>query len=239
VLDLHEYRVQRTQQSTDHSSLLSTIVIAVIAFSFSASVVLFWDKIPGPQHLMSLLTSAEPDDKTPSFSGDRVGRAETAPLLKVCLTADLLGMDPDKDIAPGVLLEILTAARAQGRLTRVFGGGSKNSAVKLAQDWAAVTDCVYRANSWNLCDIDNRALAVQAANTFVVQVEEIAEQPKASAADQSEVDALTLTKSRVLDSLQYLARNGVLISSDFAPFAPSTVRRILSDNKPEENACTK
>jgi hypothetical protein len=35
-------------------------------------------------------------------------------------------------------------------------------------------------------------------------------------------------KSRVLDSLQYLIKSGVLIASDFTTFAPASVRQALA-----------
>jgi len=79
-----------------------------------------------------------------------------------------------------------------------------------------VADCVYRSNSWGLCDVDNRAFAVQAANTFLGQADQIASKPETFSANQTEV-GIPETESRILDSIQYLVRNGVLIASDFAP----------------------
>jgi hypothetical protein len=37
--------------------------------------------------------------------------------------------------------------------------------------------------------------------------------------------------------MQYLVRNGVLIASDFAPFAPASVRQTIAKADPEKNAC--
>ena len=110
---------------------------------------------------------------------------------------------------------------------------------KLAAKWGAVADCVYRSNSSGLCDIDNRALAVQAANIFLVQADQIASKPENYSANQSEVESLTQVKSRVLDSMQDLVRNGVLIVSDFTQFAPASVRKTLSKSDPEKNACAR
>ena len=42
--------------------------------------------------------------------------------------------------------------------------------VEFTAIWADVADCVYRQNGWVLCDPDNRALAVEAANTFMRQL---------------------------------------------------------------------
>ncbi|MGB8747642.1 MAG: hypothetical protein WCD54_16970, partial [Pseudolabrys sp.] len=47
-------------------------------------------------------------------------------------------------------------------------------------------------------------------------------------ATQPEVESLAQVKSRVLDSLQYLIKSGVLIASDFTTFAPASVRQALA-----------
>jgi hypothetical protein len=60
-------------------------------------------------------------------------------------------------------------------------------AVELAAKWGVVADCVYRSNSWGLCDVDNRAFAVQAANTFLGQADQIASKPETFSANQTEV----------------------------------------------------
>ena len=83
-----------------------------------------------------------------------------------------------------------------------------------------------------LCDVDNRAFAVQVANTFLDQADQIASKPENFSAKQTEVDSLTQVKSRVLDSTQYLVRNCVLIVSDFTPFPPASVRQTLAKFDP-------
>jgi hypothetical protein len=164
---------------------------------------------------------------------------ETAPLLKICVTKSVvLDIDPDRDIDPAILLQSLVSARRHAdRLTAVMGAPRDHGTVELAAKWGVVADCVNRSNSWSLCDIDNRALAVQAANTFLVQADQIASKPENFSANQTEVESLTQVKSRVLDSMQYLVRNGVLIASDFAPFAPASVRQTIAKADPEKNAC--
>jgi len=53
------------------------------------------------------------------------------------------------------------------------------------------------------------------------------------------VESLARMKSRVLDSMQDLVRNGVLIVSDFTQFALASVRKTLAESDPEKNACAK
>ncbi|MGC2216134.1 MAG: hypothetical protein WA645_00505 [Pseudolabrys sp.] len=80
---------------------------------------------------------------------------------------------------------------------------------------------------------------MQAASTFVVKADEIASTPDSYSATQPEVESLAQVKSRVLDSLQYLIKSGVLIASDFTTFAPASVRQALAKADPDQNACAK
>jgi hypothetical protein len=239
VMNTNEFRTRHAPQPADRSALLQTMAGAAACFIISALAVLYWEKIPAPNQWMPMLTGSAESSNTPSFSGDRVGRSETAPLLKTCVTKKVLAVDPGREIEPGILFQFLVAARAQGRVTAALGAPPQHSAVEVATKWGDVADCVYRADSRDLCDIDNRALAVQAANTFLVQADQIASNPASFAADLGEVGALSQVQSRVLESLKYLAVKGVLIASDFAPFAPTPVRRAFADIKPEQNACAK
>jgi hypothetical protein len=238
-MNINEFRAQHVRQSAGGSTLLPTVAGAAACFVISALAVLYWDKIPGPSQWMPMLTGSAESSNTPSFSGDRVGRSETAPLLKTCVTKNVLAVDPGREIEPGILFQFLVAARTQGRVTAALGAPPQHSAVEVATKWGAVADCVYRSDSRDLCDIDNRALAVQTANTFLVQADQISSNPASFAADLGEVGALTQVQSRVLDSLKYLAEKGVLIAPDFAPFAPTAVRQAFANVKPEQNACAK
>lgn len=236
MINIEEYRARQVRQPTRWSSLFSTAAAAAGAFVISAFAVLNWDKIPGPKQLVSLLSEpAEPDNKL-SFSGNRIGLSETAPLLKICKNV-ALDVDPDRKVEPTILLQFLASAGNSDRLTVAHQDPRDHTAVEHAAKWGAVADCVYRSNSLALCDINNRALAVQTANTFVIQADEIASKPESYSANQTEVQSLAQVKSRVLDSMQYLVRTGVLIASDFTPLAPASVRQTLAKADPEQNAC--
>lgn len=237
--DIREFRARLAQQRTERASLLPTIVIAVFAFMASAGAVLYWDRIAIPQQWLSLLIGSPVASAGPSFGGNRMGRAETAPLLKVCVTKDLLGIDPDQEIEAGTIFEILNAANTAGRVTAIFGNKPNSNAVGLAAKWGEIADCATRQNSWTLCDIDNRALAVQATNTFMRHVDQILAQPASYAAGNSDVQMLRSLRDRVLGAVQNRVKTGALITSDFAPFAPTAVRQVLSETKTTENACAK
>ena len=240
MINIEEYRARQMRQPTRWSSVLSTAAAAAGAFVVGGFAVLNWDRIPGPNQWMSLLSAPAEADNKLSFSGNRIGRSETSALLKICVTKDLvLDVDSEREIDPAKLFQSLVSARHADRLTVVMGAPRDHGAVELAAKWASVADCVFRSNSWGLCDIDNRALAVQAANIFLVQADQIASKPENYSANQSEVESLTQVKSRVLDSMQDLVRNGVLIASDFTPSPPKSVRQTLAKSDPEKNVCAK
>ena len=68
--------------------------------------------------------------------------------------------------------QILRAGAMQSRVTALLGKKQPGTSAWLANAWGQVADCVYRQNSWNLCDPDNRALAVDAASAFVRNADE-------------------------------------------------------------------
>jgi hypothetical protein len=138
-------------------------------------------------------------------------------------------VDSGRAIDPTIRVEFLgSAANSAPQASR------DHAALELATKWGAVADCVL-----GRIFPDNRALAVQATSTFVVKADEIASTPDSYSATQPEVESLAQVKSRVLDSLQYLIKSGVLIASDFTTFAPASVRQALAKADPDQNACAK
>lgn len=220
-------------------SLLPTIAGAAAAFAVSACVVLYWGEITSPGRWLPSLTGAPSASIAPAPSSERLGRAATAPLLKVCVTKSLFGIDDSQEIEPAHLLDVLNASVTAGRVTAVFGGKPRNETVNLAAMWGEVADCVFRQNSWQLCDIDNRALAVHAANSFARQVDTVSSQGAKIGATLGDLQALTSTRDRVLESLQNRVNSGAMIASDFAPFAPAVVRTALDKTRTGGNACAK
>lgn len=238
--DIREFRTRRPPPpSVERSSLVPTIAAAVAAFLLSAFTVLYWDRIATPSQWFPSLTGSLSAARAPSPAGDRMGRSATAPLLKLCVTKALFGVQHDQDVEPAFLFDILISSNTAGRINAVLGGKPEHTAVELAEKWADVTDCVYRQNSWALCDIDNRALAVQTANTFVRQADQVLAQPARYVASANEVHALAAIRDRVLETLKSRVTSGVLIASDFSPFAPAAVRQALGGTRTTGNACAK
>jgi hypothetical protein len=105
VINIEEYRARQIRPPTRWCSLLSTAAAAVGA-------VLNRDKILGPNQWVSLLSAPAEADNKLSFSGGRVGRSEIAPLLKICVTKDVvLDADSDREIDPAKFFQSLVSAR--------------------------------------------------------------------------------------------------------------------------------
>ena len=237
VINIEDYRARQIRQPTRWSSLLATAAAAIGAFVIGGFAVLNRDKIPGPSEWISLLSAPAEADNKLSFSGDRIGRSEVARLLKTCVTKDVaLEGDSSHETDPAKWFQSLIAAR---HVIAAQDAPRDRGAVEVAAKWGAVADCAYRSNSSALCDIDNRAFAIQAANTFLGQADQIASKPQNFSANQTDVESLAQVKSRVLDSMQYLVRNGVLIASDFTAFPPASVRQTLAKSDPEKNGCAR
>jgi hypothetical protein len=231
----------RTAPPQQRRSLMPALGGVIAAFAVGGFAIVAWNNFPAPgplaPALRTLFASSGPQL---DFSGDRIGRASTAPFLKVCLTSDVLDIPAETGITSATLLRILEAGATQARVKRAVGTPGKHVALKLAQTWGQVADCIYRQDSWHLCDIDNRALAVEAGNAFIRQADSIITQPeKAVAAQLGDIQALTATKDRVLETLRHRVRTGVLIAADFSPFAPATIRRTLDETETVGNACAK
>jgi hypothetical protein len=164
-----------------------------------------------------------------------------------------LGLDPDAGAEPGDLYRILKAGSFVSRLS-ALGGQPQRVAdpLGLAILWGDVADCVYRQNGRALCDADNRALAVEAANTFVRQLR-ISSAPQTGDAVAStfaavqgngrvrsavyEVQALHAVAERMLSALRNRVEEGRLIAADFGFSAAPEVKNILGETATTRNAC--
>lgn len=214
---------------------------AAAAFAVVWLAIVGWDKLPATgAWIPSLPSFAGSSGNGLDFSGDRIGDARTAPILKMCLTGEVLELAVDDDFDPATLLQMLQASNLQNRVKKLAGKPQKDAGLRLAQMWSHVADCVYRQDSYRLCDIDNRALAVEAGSTFVRQADAIISQPETAATiGTGDIQALTAVKDRVLDGLRSRVQAGVLIASDFSPFAPAAIRKTLGDIQPARNDCAK
>jgi hypothetical protein len=229
--DIDNIRARQVQQRAQRMSLLPTIAGGVVAFVIGAFVVFFWDKIPKD------LTSLLPDFLGFNTKVERLGRPIVAPLLRVCVTKELVGATAGRGTDPANLLEDLENGTRAGRISAVISSSPQHAFVTLAVKWGAVADCIFKQEGTPLCDPDNRALAVEAANTFMRQAEEVLAKPDSYVATNNEINELAQTKDRVLAELRKQFLAGILIAADFRPFAATEVRNLLSRTVAQKNAC--
>lgn len=255
---VHELRERKAFEQPKSSSPLPIILGALIAFGIGLLGVSGIVKIPilnaGPK-TMAVAVPAGPVAKAEVVipaSSDRTGRAETAPLIKTCIPLHRLGISRDQAVEPGDIYRMLWAASSMSRVAAA--AGIKQNAiddVEFAAIWADVADCVYRQNGWVLCDPDNRALAVEAANSFVRQLTVAAKADKSDAGDaavkmsrQGANRDYTLqnarsAKGRIMHGLRHQVSEGRLIASDFGMFAPAELLQVVRDTKVQRDACAK
>jgi hypothetical protein len=257
---IHEMRERQVWEQHKSSSPLPIILGAVIAFGIGLLGVSGVVRVPvllqsKTQMVPVAARDAKPAEVAIDTSGHRLGRAETAPLLKMCVPFSRLGFEHVDRVPPGDLYRILQTASGFSRIASA--AGIKQNAVDEAQFasvWGDVADCIYRQNGWMICDPDNRALAVEAASTLVRQTSAAARSAKtAAAADTSKtmvtihgkhapsrdylVQSANAATARVLSGLRNFAADGRLTASDFGMFAPAEITQVLRDTKVARDAC--
>ena len=92
-------------QRREWRSPIPTVAAALSAFAIGGIAVFGWDYLPAPGQWTSplkLFVSAN----TINFPGDRMGRAATAPFLKICISNEPFGIKHQADLAPGTLLQL-------------------------------------------------------------------------------------------------------------------------------------
>lgn len=256
---IHEMRERQVWEQQKSSSPLPIIIGAVIAFGIGLLGVSGAVRVPTLLQARTQMVAVAPRDAKPAevtvgTSMHRIGRAETAPLLKTCAPFAKLGYEHVDRVPPGDLYRILQTASGFSRIASA--AGIRQNAVDeagFASLWADVADCVYRQNGWTICDPDNRALAVEAASTLVRQTSAAAKSLKTPDSDFSKtmatihgkhapnrnylVQSANAVKARVLSGLRNYASEGRLTASDFGLFAPSEITQVLRDTKVARDAC--
>lgn len=256
---VHEMRERQAFEPPKSSSPLPIILGAVIAFGIGLLGVSGIIKMPAfnqaPKTMaVSVPPGAASDSKAPVVieqTSNRTGRAETAPLIKACVPLQKLGISRDVSIESGDIYRLLWAASSMSRVAAAAGIKQKAiDDVEFTAIWADVADCVYRQNGWTLCDPDNRALAVEAANTFMRQLAAATKADKPDPKDPRSVirsgtnrdyvlQSAQSAKGRILDGLRNQVSEGRLIASDFGMFAPAEVLQVVRETKVMRDGCAK
>ena len=227
-----DMREQLTSSAAGRSSLMTTIVIGVAAFAIGAVAIGGWKMIaPSSKPAGTALTELA----APRLAGNRLGRAEHAPLLRTCVKAEFAN-----GLSPEAFYTFLTAAGTMGRIAPLLGSKEFDNRGLITEYWKMIAECVYQQNGWHLCDPDNRALAVTSASAFVRESAHVTAQP----ADKSRVDQMILSDNarasqRVLDAVRTRVRNGQLIAADFGMMPPPEIKTLLAETRAIANACDK
>jgi hypothetical protein len=225
----------------ERSGLTGTILIGCAAFAIGALAIVGWKMWPGtklpPATDQGGANSNAPAVSLPAFSGKRLGEAEQAPLLGTCITGE--DFDPFGGAKnPQAVYSLMKTVGTGFRIATLIGAETGSSG-QLTDNWRIIAECVYRQNSWNLCNPDNRALAIESAGAFIRGVAITnAEGPKGRGG-QIIVRENAQSRDRVLDALRTRVRNGYLIAADFGPVQSAEIKAILAETKTVANGCAK
>jgi hypothetical protein len=243
---IHEIRRQRAWEAHKNPSPLPIILGAVIAFGIGLLGVSGVVRVPTV--LQAKAHKAADTARNPDVGAIRLGSADAAPLLKVCVPFAKTG--DGQDGGRGEAYRALQSASSMSRVAALAGIKHKEiDDTQFAAIWGEIADCVYRQSGWMLCDPDNRALAVEAAGTFIRQLatadkaEKFVEgrnigqhgpngEPRAYALQNA-----AAVKGRVLSGVRSQVAEGRLTVSDFGMLVPSEITQIIRETKVSRNAC--
>jgi hypothetical protein len=243
---VREMRDRQTMTAApERSGFAATLLIGCAAFAIGGLAIAGWKLWPGSKPSSSgVAMSGQPAPKStspattaPTFSGKRLGEAKFAPLLRTCIKGDDfegLGNVNNPDAVYTLLRTVGTASRVASLIGAETGGGAQ-----LTDYWRLIADCVYQQNSSNLCDPDNRALAIESGGAFIRGAAVVAADPPKGRAGPMVLRDNAQSRERVLDALRSRVRNGYLIADDFGPIQPPEIKAILAQTKTVANGCAK
>lgn len=219
-------------------NLIRQFLGLILAFAAGFLVVGGW--IWAPQ-LSKLAQSAFSDGPSVSLFADanRMGRAETAPVLRSCIFKAVdLGPDTAK-MEPSAAYSILKAGSMQANVSAMLGKPdrwSESRTMELAASWGQLANCIYAQDDRELCDPDNRAAAVEATTKFFAyakQMDGSSGKPAISAGDAR----IQGVGDRLLIVLKNHRRYGTLVAADFGSFAAPEILRIMREEKETRDIC--
>jgi hypothetical protein len=169
---------------------------------------------------------------------NRLGRPETAPVVRTCIFRVIdLGSDARK-IEPSAGYFILKAGSLSATVTSQFGkpnARAENQSAFMAGKWGELAGCIYAQDDRELCDPDSRAAMVEATTKFFA----FAKQAQTSNPPISAGDARVLENigDRLLNALKNHRRYGTLAPSDFGAFVPSEITRVMREETQTRDIC--
>jgi hypothetical protein len=242
IQEIRAEQLRRQGEQPPKSRRWSFVAGAVAAFFAGGLLVTAWGVVPV---LLGKGSGAMHDARPPAASAvRRMGRAEAAPLLPQCAPRDMVPLGPGTMVEAADLYAVLKSGGAPP---------PGASATALAALWGELADCVYRQNSWTLCQPDNRALAVETLNGFVRQLRiaagqradgeaggrkaRVLQRPPRGGALVHDVPSLRAIEDRVLAGLRHRVQEGRIVAADFGFAAAPAVKAVLGEVRPARDAC--
>lgn len=247
---IHEMHLRQAWQAQKGAGPLPIILGAVIALGIGllgASGIIRAPTLSQARMQIAAGGTAQLATVTIDATMGRVGNAENAVLLRTCVPFARFGLGDA--IEHGRLYRMLQTASGLPPLPEITGTRQKAiDDARSATIWAEAADCIYRQNSWMLCDPDNRALAAETASTFFrrLSAAEKAEQfvdgrklhTGLGAAPRSlALQNAAASKDRVLSGIRAQVAEGRLTETDFGMFAPFEITQIARETKVVRNVC--
>lgn len=169
---------------------------------------------------------------------NRLGRPETAPVVRTCIFR-VLDFGPDvTKLEPSAAYFILKAGSMGASVSTLVGKSaprSENQTVVLASKWGELAGCIYAQDDRELCDPDNRAAMVEATTKFFAFAKQTqASKPPISAGDARVIENIS---DRLLHALKNHRRYGTLVAADFSSFAPSEIMRVMREETQTRDIC--
>jgi hypothetical protein len=178
--------------------------------------------------------AAKPAAPVLEFPGVRLGDAAGAPAFQLCLARH--GVTKGAEMGTRKILEALRTGTLGWRLAGVVRDAQPRGVNGISAGWAVIADCLYSQNTGTLCNIDNRALAVEATNGLMRLSEKSAETYSGANRNENQLIAI---RERVLGSLRHRLRAGELIAADFGRYPAPGLKPMLDSEKPERDYCAR
>lgn len=228
--------------SSGSSGLGGTVLVGCAAFAIGILAIAGWKIWPGakssaPSNQPGAAASSAVANQPPKFSGKRLDEAEHAPLLATCVADEGFGGFGDTK-NPQAAYAMMKMLGTHVRVATLIGAETGNG-IQITDNWRIIAECVYRQNSWNLCNPNNRALAIESAEAFVRRAAAVIANPPKGSSGQTTAREYSQARERVLDALRSRVRNGYLIANDFSFVQSPEIKKVLSETKTVANGCEK
>lgn len=196
-----------------------------------------WIWAPKVSSAVSGIASVGPSSVPLFADAKRIGRPETAPVIRGCI-ARIMDFGPDQKVEPSAAYSMLKMGSMQADVGAMIGKSEREAdrlIVTLAVKWGELANCIYTQDDRELCDRDNRAAAVETTTKFFAYAKQAeAIKAKGPGAEARGLDGIT---DRLLLMLRNHRHYGTLVAGDFSSFAAPEIMRIMREEKQTRDIC--